>query len=206
MRGLLLDLWREHGFGVLLVTHDVDEAVALADRVLVLDEGRVVHTLAIDDAAALAVGAVRQDRAVPRRAARQARRPDLTNSNVVTKGTLMSASTAAVGRFALPSLAMLVGLLAGCVSRRDSSGAQQAPATVPLSELSGVTLQVGDQKGGTESLLRAAGALDRPAVQGGVLHVHVRARRRSRPPPRARSTSRSPATRRRSSVRRPTRR
>jgi sulfonate transport system ATP-binding protein len=49
MRALLLDLWREHGFGVLLVTHDVDEAVALADRVLVLDEGRVVHTLTIDD-------------------------------------------------------------------------------------------------------------------------------------------------------------
>ena len=39
MRGLLLDLWREHGFGVLLVTHDVDEAVALADRVLVLEDG-----------------------------------------------------------------------------------------------------------------------------------------------------------------------
>lgn len=49
MRGLLLDLWREHGFGVLLVTHDVDEAIALTDRVLVLDDGRVVHTLAIDD-------------------------------------------------------------------------------------------------------------------------------------------------------------
>ncbi|KUI04055.1 ABC transporter ATP-binding protein [Mycobacterium sp. IS-3022] len=49
MRQLLLDLWREHGFGILLVTHDVDEAVALADRVLVLDEGRVVHTLQIAD-------------------------------------------------------------------------------------------------------------------------------------------------------------
>jgi sulfonate transport system ATP-binding protein len=49
MRALLLELWREHGFGVLLVTHDVDEAVALADRVVVLDEGRVVHTLTIDD-------------------------------------------------------------------------------------------------------------------------------------------------------------
>ncbi len=32
---------------MLLVTHDVDEAVALADRVLVLDEGRIVHTLTI---------------------------------------------------------------------------------------------------------------------------------------------------------------
>jgi sulfonate transport system ATP-binding protein len=49
MRRLLLDLWRAHRFGVLLVTHDVDEAVALADRVLVLDEGRVAYTLSIDD-------------------------------------------------------------------------------------------------------------------------------------------------------------
>jgi len=30
--------------------HDVDEAVALADRVLVLEDGRVSHTLVIDDA------------------------------------------------------------------------------------------------------------------------------------------------------------
>ncbi len=36
----------------------------------------------------------------------------------------------------------------------------EAPETVPLTELSDLTLQVGDQKGGTESLLRAAGALD----------------------------------------------
>ena len=49
MRALLLEIWREHGFGVLLVTHDVDEAVALADRVLVLDAGPVIHTLDIDD-------------------------------------------------------------------------------------------------------------------------------------------------------------
>jgi sulfonate transport system substrate-binding protein len=63
-----------------------------------------------------------------------------------------------VFRFAV--LALLVGLTAACVSREDSSGAKQAPATVALSELSGLTLQVGDQKGGTEALLRAAGALD----------------------------------------------
>jgi sulfonate transport system substrate-binding protein len=53
-----------------------------------------------------------------------------------------------------------VALVSGCVSRQDNAGAQQAPATVPLSELSGLTLQIGDQKGGTEALLRAAGALD----------------------------------------------
>lgn len=60
----------------------------------------------------------------------------------------------------LAVLAMLFGLLAACVSRQDASGAKEAPATVPLSELSGLTLQVGDQKGGTEALLHAAGALD----------------------------------------------
>jgi len=49
MHALLLDLWRRNGFGVLLVTHDVDEAVALADRVLVLDDGRVAHRLDVDD-------------------------------------------------------------------------------------------------------------------------------------------------------------
>jgi sulfonate transport system ATP-binding protein len=49
MHALLLDLWREHGFGVLLVTHDVDEAIALADRVLVLEAGQLTHTLLIDE-------------------------------------------------------------------------------------------------------------------------------------------------------------
>jgi sulfonate transport system substrate-binding protein len=58
------------------------------------------------------------------------------------------------------ALLMLVGVLAGCVSRQENAGTQQAPATVALSELSDVTLQIGDQKGGTESLLRAAGALN----------------------------------------------
>ena len=38
---LVLDLWARHRPGVLLVTHDVDEALLLADRVLVLDDGRI---------------------------------------------------------------------------------------------------------------------------------------------------------------------
>jgi sulfonate transport system ATP-binding protein len=40
MHGLLRDLCRRHEPAVLLVTHDVDEAIVLADRILVLDEGR----------------------------------------------------------------------------------------------------------------------------------------------------------------------
>jgi sulfonate transport system ATP-binding protein len=42
MHRLVLGLWERHRPGVLLVTHDVDEALALADRVLVLDAGRIV--------------------------------------------------------------------------------------------------------------------------------------------------------------------
>lgn len=60
----------------------------------------------------------------------------------------------------LAVLALLSLALTGCVSREDTSTAQQAPDAVPLSELAGLTLQVGDQKGGTEALLTAAGALD----------------------------------------------
>uniref|UniRef100_UPI0035CBFC54 ABC transporter ATP-binding protein n=1 Tax=uncultured Sphingomonas sp. TaxID=158754 RepID=UPI0035CBFC54 len=42
MHELVLGLWRRHRPAVLLITHDIDEAIALADRVLVLDGGRIV--------------------------------------------------------------------------------------------------------------------------------------------------------------------
>lgn len=42
MHALVLDLWSRHRPATLLVTHDVDEAVALADRVLVLAGGRII--------------------------------------------------------------------------------------------------------------------------------------------------------------------
>ncbi len=41
MHRLVLSLWELHRPAVLLVTHDVDEALALADRVLVLSSGRI---------------------------------------------------------------------------------------------------------------------------------------------------------------------
>ncbi|MGW5313491.1 ABC transporter ATP-binding protein [Nocardia thailandica] len=48
MHALLRDLISRHRPTVLLVTHDVDEAVALADRVLVLDTGRITVDLPVD--------------------------------------------------------------------------------------------------------------------------------------------------------------
>jgi sulfonate transport system ATP-binding protein len=43
MHRLVLTLWERHRPAVLLVTHDVDEALILADRVLVLSGGRIGH-------------------------------------------------------------------------------------------------------------------------------------------------------------------
>lgn len=48
MHDLLREICAKHRPAVLLVTHDVDEAISLADRVLVLDEGRFVEDLRID--------------------------------------------------------------------------------------------------------------------------------------------------------------
>jgi len=41
MHDLIIDLWKLHGPSILLVTHDVDEALLLADRALVMDGGRI---------------------------------------------------------------------------------------------------------------------------------------------------------------------
>ena len=47
MQALIDRVWREQGFTALFVTHDVGEAVALADRVIVLDEGKIALDVAI---------------------------------------------------------------------------------------------------------------------------------------------------------------
>ena len=48
MHALLQDLCHRHQPAVLLVTHDVDEAIVLADRVIVLDDGRVTIDVRVD--------------------------------------------------------------------------------------------------------------------------------------------------------------
>lgn len=69
------------------------------------------------------------------------------------KGTSMN-------RWLVTAAAVLVLALSACTSGRDDKGDSVVPQPVPIAELGGFTLHVGDQKGGTEALLRAAGELD----------------------------------------------
>ena len=48
MHRLIEGLWQRHGFTALLVTHDVQEAVALADRVILIEDGQIALDQRID--------------------------------------------------------------------------------------------------------------------------------------------------------------
>ncbi len=48
MQQLIAELWRERGFTAVLVTHDVQEALVLADRVLLIEDGKLALDLRVD--------------------------------------------------------------------------------------------------------------------------------------------------------------
>jgi sulfonate transport system ATP-binding protein len=48
MQALIEQVWLDRGFTALVVTHDVSEAVMLADRILLLDAGRVAMDVPVD--------------------------------------------------------------------------------------------------------------------------------------------------------------
>jgi len=48
MQTLIERLWAESRFSAVLVTHDVEEAIALADRVLVMEAGKLIFETAVD--------------------------------------------------------------------------------------------------------------------------------------------------------------
>lgn len=48
MQRLIESLWLARGFTAVLVTHDVQEALALADRVLVIEQGSIALDVAVD--------------------------------------------------------------------------------------------------------------------------------------------------------------
>jgi sulfonate transport system ATP-binding protein len=48
MQRLLENLWQTQGYTAVLVTHDVEEAVALADRVVMIEQGQITLNVAVD--------------------------------------------------------------------------------------------------------------------------------------------------------------
>ena len=48
MQSLLERVWRDQGFTAVLVTHDVSEALTLADRVIMIEDGQVSLDIAVD--------------------------------------------------------------------------------------------------------------------------------------------------------------
>ena len=48
MQGLLESVWRQEGFTAILVTHDVGEAVTLADRIVLIENGAIALDIAVD--------------------------------------------------------------------------------------------------------------------------------------------------------------
>jgi sulfonate transport system ATP-binding protein len=47
MQRLIEGIWRQQQFTALLITHDVEEAVRLADRILLIEQGRIAMNVAI---------------------------------------------------------------------------------------------------------------------------------------------------------------
>jgi sulfonate transport system ATP-binding protein len=76
MQDLIEQVWRDKGFTAIIVTHDVTEAVALADRILLLEDGLVAMDVTVDlprprrrgDASAAAIEGVILDRLLQRTA------------------------------------------------------------------------------------------------------------------------------------------
>jgi sulfonate transport system ATP-binding protein len=48
MQDLIKSVWIDKGFTTVVVTHDVTEAVALADRILVMEHGRIGLDVTVD--------------------------------------------------------------------------------------------------------------------------------------------------------------
>jgi sulfonate transport system ATP-binding protein len=48
MQNLVESIWRKIGFTALLVTHDVREAIRLADRIILIEEGQIAMNIKVD--------------------------------------------------------------------------------------------------------------------------------------------------------------
>lgn len=153
---LVVRLWRDHGPAVLLVTHDVEEAILLADRVVVVEEGRIVH----DERIVLPRPRARDDVAVQQLAAALLDRlqADHEVADQPPTAPVAAGGSAWTRRGALLGAAgATVALVAFTNPRGAAAGAKQAVAAAGSAK--GATLRVAVQTDGIRSLLTAAGQL-----------------------------------------------
>ena len=177
MHRLVVELWRRHGWAVLLVTHDVEEALVLADRVLVIDGGLIAHEWRVDRPP--------RDRAPAHRGSRGNRAGVLDALGVETVATQPHPTTPQEHALQSqpdphdtrrttgarrPIAVALLSASPGSPPAAARTGNEDAVARRRRrSTSSKVTLNVGDQKGGAKALLRAAGELEEPALQDQVV-------------------------------------
>ena len=197
---------------MLLVTHDVDEALALADRVLVLTSGRISHSCQVSadrprDRNQPAL--TRTENAPAHRARRRQGRKDMRNVAKTRRSDARRARPSGPARRRRSLHARPAGCSAqpACSSAGSGSAASSSPAasgttSANTTSVSNVTLNIGDQAGsGLAGAAHRRRADQQAAVQGALVRLHLRAADASGHGRRARSTSAASATRRRSSPR-----
>jgi aliphatic sulfonates family ABC transporter substrate-binding protein len=157
-QGLVVELWERHRPAVLLVTHDVDEALLLADRVVLIDQGRIVH----DERVALQRPRRRED---PALAAHAERLLGLLGDDRTDDGTAPKAAPAVSSRRRLGARAALVATVAATLAVVGfTSGSVGGDGGGAVRVASGgdarkATLNIAVQADGTRSLLERSGAL-----------------------------------------------
>jgi sulfonate transport system ATP-binding protein len=155
-QGLVTELWERHRPAVLLVTHDVTEALLLADRVVLIDQGRIVHDERVD----LARPRRRED---PELVARSTalldrlgdERDDTSSGPIAAAPRRRLLPRLSLGLAALVTLAV-VGFTSGSVG--DDGEADGFRVAQP-GDAKGATLKVAVQSDGIRSLLQSSGAL-----------------------------------------------
>ncbi|YAL82749.1 ATP-binding cassette domain-containing protein [Dermacoccaceae bacterium W4C1] len=169
---LVLRLWQQHRPAVVLVTHDVDEAVRLADRVLVLDNGRVAHDQAVNLPRPRPVDDP-QVRALAQGILAHLEEGSSTTTTTAPAGASDLAAAAATGakknptRGANPAWtrrSTVVGALAATAgvvgfTRPPADNSVAAATVAEGGSAAGANLRVAVQTDGVRSLLRASGVL-----------------------------------------------
>jgi aliphatic sulfonates family ABC transporter substrate-binding protein len=158
-QGLVVELWERHRPAVLLVTHDVDEALLLADRVVLIDQGRIVH----DERVGLERPRRRED---PALSAHAERLLGLLGDDRTDDRATPKAAPAVSPRRRLGARAVLAATVAatlavvGFTSGSVGGGGDGTFRVATGGDARQATLNIAVQADGTRSLLERSGALE----------------------------------------------